>query len=96
MFISGGLLDYAFGYGIVVSRTVTVCRFGSPIARGTWVQIGSPSVGTWIRSGMAEYVSYPVWKASAEILENVPKSVLRWPSGWEWLKGFLGQQIYWS
>jgi len=93
--VTGGLLGLLLGiWSGVGAATVTVCRFGSAITPGSWVQIGAPSVGTWIRSGMAQYVSYGVYRAGVYVMENVPKSALRWPPGWEFWKGLLGQRIY--
>jgi RHS repeat-associated protein len=93
--VTGGLLGLLLGvWSGAGAATVTVCRFGSAITPGSWVQIGVPSVGTWLRSGMAQYVGYGVYRAGVYVMENVPKSALRWPSGWEFWKGLLGQRIY--
>jgi len=93
---TGGILGLILGiWSGAGAAAVTVCRFGSAITSGSWVQIGGPTVGNWIRSGMAQYVSYQTYKSGVQVLEGVPKSSLRWPPGWEWLKGLLGQRIYW-
>ncbi|MGQ9658018.1 MAG: RHS repeat-associated core domain-containing protein [Fimbriimonadales bacterium] len=77
--VTGGIVGLTLGLWFGTgAATVTVCRFGGAITPGTWVQVGSPSVGTWIRSGMIEYVDYHTYKAGVWVLENVPKSALHW------------------
>ena len=54
-----------------------------------WVMTGGSSLRNWIFSGI-----FRRYSLSNAITQSVPSSALRWPSGWEWIKGFLGQRMY--
>jgi hypothetical protein len=56
---------------------------------GMWVMTGGKSIRNWIMAGGLQKIG--VWKYS--ITDIVNKSSLRWPSGWEWIKGIFGQRV---
>ncbi|MFQ3611371.1 MAG: RHS repeat-associated core domain-containing protein, partial [Fimbriimonadales bacterium] len=98
-YVVGGAAGAATGlllgtWSAAGATTVTICRAGSPIMPGQWVQIGLPSVGTWIRPGMVQYLSYTEYMSKIYILGNVPKSALAPPPGLQIWKWTLGQRIY--
>ena len=56
---------------------------------GDWVMTGGNTFRNWLMAGGPERIG--VWK---EVMTTtVPKASLRWPSGGEWIKGFIGQRI---
>ena len=78
------------------SGTMAVSRWGKPgLQSGNWVMGGKTSFLNYILSGKwqpgftNEFASYSTG-------ENylVPANTLRWPTGWETLKGFWGQYQY--
>lgn len=90
---TGGLAGFAFGPAIPVGRTVTVCRYGSPITSGSWVMVGNPTWRNWLFSGLPQYgIRSRVYIQNSQVLE-LPREMLRYPSGWEWWKGLIGQRI---
>ncbi len=97
-YLAGGVAGGAtFGllgiWNAAGATTVTVCRHG-PLYPGMWVQIGTPTVGNWFRSGMAQRVPYDTYRTGAIVIPEVPKSSLSYPPGWEVVKAILGQRIF--
>jgi len=50
---------------------------------------GGNTFRNWLMAGGPDKLS--VWKEA--LTTTVPKSSLRWPSGWEWVKGLWGQRV---
>ena len=65
-------------------------HFGGPLRPGSWVMTGGPTARNWLMAG-----AKPSWllPSNQTVATALPGS-LKWPSGWEWIKGFLGQRIY--
>jgi len=93
VFISGGLAGFMFGPAVTVGRTVTVCRYGSPITSGSWVMVGKPDFRNWVFSGLRQYeIGVRDYIQKSQVME-LPREMLRYPSGWEWIKGLIGQRV---
>ena len=81
------------------SRTIPVSHWGTKeISNGSWVMKGSGSRMDYLLSGkwQPEWMpgkNIPVSYGSGNVY-NVPPGTLSFPSGGEWIKGFLGQRIY--
>ncbi|WP_428939791.1 RHS repeat-associated core domain-containing protein [Fontivita pretiosa] len=62
-----------------------VTRWGSPITEGSWVMTGAATWRNWIMSGkvLTNPYNYSVMVGATT----------KWPSGWEFWKGFIGQRI---
>ncbi|MDT9002484.1 RHS repeat-associated core domain-containing protein, partial [Paucibacter sp. APW11] len=89
----------------VFADTVTVTSWAGAglipdLAAGRWVMTGGATWGNYINTGLWG----PQWSATAgwswsvvpfanSITSQVTAASLRWPSGWEWFKGLLGQRI---
>src|SRR5439155_1370866 len=56
---------------------------------GDWVMTGSQSLRNYWMAGGPEFASY-----GNAITTQVGRGSLAWPSGWEFVKGFIGQRIY--
>jgi RHS repeat-associated protein len=67
-----------------------ITHFGGPLQPGSWVMTGGPTARNWLMAG-----AKPNWllPGNQTVATALPGS-LRWPSGWQWIKGFLGQRIY--
>ena len=82
---AGGFLLRPF-----TGAVVEVTRWGSPITTGSWVMVGRPDLRNYILSGAVELG----YKFENFYTATVPGEYLRYPSGWEWIKGLIGQRIY--
>jgi hypothetical protein len=75
---------------------VTVGRWGRDgLEAGDWVMKGGCNLWNYIFSG--KWDPNPLnWPAAFDSGEEftVPANTLSWPSGWEFLKGIVGQRIY--
>ena len=75
-------------------NTVKITHWGAKgattIRTGEWVMVGPRSIGNWIWSGLGGGGR----AYTHTVTTKVARSQLAWPSGWEWIKGFLGQRIY--
>lgn len=72
---------------------------------GRWVMVGRPSWWNFIMSGMCGPKAYfqssfpfirierSQVKSTSYIVVGVAPEDLKWPPGWEWFKGFLGQRV---
>lgn len=58
------------------------------IESGRWVMTGGPTLRNWIESGI--FRSYPLSNSTSTTLSG---TALRWPSGWESIKGLIGQRV---
>lgn len=59
---------------------------------GHWVMTGSSKNPiNYVMSGVVGTKGYPFSNASTTL---VPKSSLKWPAGWEKVKGTFGQRVY--
>ena len=93
VFLSGGLAGFAFGPAVTIGRTVTVCRYGSPIGSGKFVMVGEPSFRNWVFSGLPQYgVKLKDYIQNSQVVQ-LPREALSYPSGWEWVKGLIGQRV---
>jgi len=95
--ISGNLLTSSIIVGGVILRPLTaetqlITRWttAGSIESGAWVMTGGQTVRNYVMAGAPE-IGIPFRNA---ISTTVPSNSLRWPSGWEKVKGFLGQRIY--
>ena len=93
MFVGGSLFGWTFGPAITTGRVVTVCRYGSPIGSGTWVMVGNPSFRNWLFSGLGQYGIGPGQFTGGSYVGQVPREMLHYPPGWEWVKGLVGQRV---
>jgi RHS repeat-associated protein len=67
-----------------------ITHFGGPLQPGSWVMTGGPTVRNWLMAG-----AKPNWLLPGnQTVATALPGTLRWPSGWQWIKGFLGQRIY--
>ena len=67
-----------------------IAHFGGPLAPNVWVMTGGNTARNWLMAG-----AKPSWLLpSNQLVATVAGSSLKWPSGWQWIKGFLGQRIY--
>lgn len=85
--ISGALTGALVPEGLVAQgglRTVTHWGPNSP-----WVMTGGGSWRNWIMAGGPE-LGYPMTSA---VTSQVPSASLTWPTGWEFVKGLIGQRI---
>ena len=80
-FMLGGL---TLRVGTLPNQQVT--HWGPP---SPWVQIGGLNRLNYFLSGAAENYSF-----NSGVSSTVLGSMLRWPSGWEFIKGIIGQRIY--
>ena len=60
------------------------------IRPGSWVMTGGKTIRNYVFSGVIQRG----YKFKNSIPAVVPKSALKWPSGGQWGKGFLGQRIF--
>ncbi len=79
-FVTGGLL---FRPGNAPIQDIT--HYGPP---SPWVQVGQSGYYTWVMSGSAG--RFPL---NSGVTTTVPGSALQYPSGWEGIKGLIGQRI---
>jgi RHS repeat-associated protein len=90
-YIVGGATG-AFPGGMIFRPTTKaiqpIVRWGSEIVDGSWVMVGGPSRLNWLLSGCVKARFDDYYTAV------VPKEHLRYPPGWEWIKGLIGQRIY--
>lgn len=73
------------------SATQQITRWGGPIESGKFVMTGGKTLRNYIFAGVPRGIrgySGPVSQLT------VPRSALRYPSGWEFPKGLLGQRVY--
>jgi RHS repeat-associated protein len=80
------------------SGMVNVSRWGAPFGSGDdlWVMVGPNTRINLVKSGKADFGSVP-WNQSVNLSSpgynaRVHGESLRWPSGWEWWKGLMGQR----
>jgi hypothetical protein len=57
---------------------------------GSWVMIGGKTPLNWLLSGTFLRLGYPFGGGLAVPIGNV---ILKYPTGWEWIKGLWGQRI---
>jgi hypothetical protein len=74
----------SFGGAYTFGKTVTVTRWGG---EGMWYMVGGKSTSRWWLSGTR--FRYPY---SSAVTSQVPVGRLAYPSGWEWIKGLIGQR----
>ncbi|HZR27576.1 MAG TPA: hypothetical protein VFA71_02250, partial [Terriglobales bacterium] len=76
--------------------TVTVSRWGRPgLEAGDWVMKGEANYWNYLKSGKWDpgpWNEFAPYNSGQEF--TVPSDTLEWPSGWEFIKGILGQRIY--
>lgn len=98
---AGGCAIAGVGSGCAATVTTWAPVGVTPtICTGRWVMVGSPNWWTYIRSGvwqpgwMNELCggSYP-YPYNNYLSCQVNGACLRWPGGWEWWKGLIGQRI---
>src|SRR5262249_37809393 len=66
-----------------------VTRWGPPVSSTSpWVQIGALNRLNWLLSG----VKYPMSQGT-QLPLPIPAGKLAYPSGWQWIKGLIGQRI---
>jgi hypothetical protein len=79
--------------GLSAGATQTVTHWGpegmSSLRPGDWVMTGGPTIRNWIMAGVPG-----IYRIGNYITQDVPASALRYPPGWEWIKGLLGQRVY--
>jgi hypothetical protein len=91
----------SFSTSLIVNdiRTVPVSHWGTKeISSGSWVMKGTGSRMDYFWSGKWQ----PKWMPGKNLpavyqdgnVYSVPPDTLRFPSGINWIKGFLGQRIY--
>jgi len=68
-------------------RIDEITRKGLPA--GSWVMIGGRTFRNWVLSGSPQQ-KYALKNA---VTAKIPSRALKWPKGWEWIKGFLGHRI---
>ena len=84
---SGALTGALVPEGLIARGGMqTVTRWGPS---GRWVMTGGNSWRNWVMSGAPE-LGYPM---STAVTTQVPRSSLAWPSGWEAIKGLIGQRV---
>ena len=80
-----------FPQGICSGASQAVTHWGpegmTGLRVGDWVMTGGASLRNWLLAGCPG--QFRTW-----ITETVPKSALKFPKGWEWIKGLFGQRIY--
>ena len=76
-----------FGSQQVVTHFSTSTQ--TSLKAGDWVMTGGNTFRNWLMAGGPEKVG--VWGAA--FTTTVTKATLQWPSGWEWVKGLMGQRM---
>ena len=83
----GGLSGALVPEGLIARGGMqTVTRWGPS---GNWVMTGGSSWRNWLFAGSSE-LGYPM---STAVTTQVPTSSLAWPTGWEAVKGLIGQRV---
>jgi len=61
-----------------------------------WVMTGKAGLRNWAFSGMFKrgIQKIPGYGLKEGVTKTVSNTALKYPSGWEWVKGLLGQRIY--
>ena len=101
--------DDAFGQTCILvhnGECVTVTSWASEgikpdLKPGRWVMLGKPTLWNFIKTGLwgpkATLLPPKLTRSNVpftnSITGQVPKSSLQWPSGWEFIKGILGQRV---
>jgi hypothetical protein len=67
-----------------------VTHWGGPIRPGSWVMVGGPTRFNWSLAGGPQLP----YSYAAPIQATVKDSALKYPLGWESIKGLFGQRIY--
>ena len=87
-------IAFSIPQGIARGSSQVVKHWGpagvTELRSGDWVMTGGASFRNWVMAGAK--TSRQGWQAS--ITTTVPKASLRYPSGWEWWKGLIGQRVY--
>ena len=87
-------IAFSIPQGIARGSSQVVTHWGpagvTELRSGDWVMTGGASFRNWVMAGAK--TSPQGWQAS--ITTTVPKASLRYPSGWEWWKGLIGQRVY--
>jgi hypothetical protein len=75
---------------------VLVTRWGTAaeaaigeVKAGQWVMQGGKNLANWVKSGTVLYTKY-----ENVVTVTVPAKALKYPGGWEWIKGIIGQRIF--
>lgn len=92
--IAGGLAGALVPEGLVTRGGLqTVTHWGPQgmqgLRAGDWVMTGGNSIRNWIFSGTPLMYSF-----DNAITQEVSADSLSYPSGWEWIKGLVGQRVY--
>ena len=85
--VSQGLLVSAIPLRPFTAPAQQVVHWGTPLKPGSWVMTGGASARNWVMSG----ASHLPWNVETA---TVAGNVLKYPSGWQWVKGLLGQRIF--
>lgn len=85
--VSQGMLLSAIPFRPFTASVQQVTHWGPPLQPGSWVMTGGPSIRNWVMSG----AKYPAWKHEVTVIVD---GALEYPSGWQWIKGLIGQRIY--
>jgi len=85
--LSQGLLLSAIPFRPFTSTLQQVTHWGPPLQPGSWVMTGGPSIRNWIMSG----AKYPYWQHEVTVIVD---KALQYPSGWQFIKGYLGQRLF--
>lgn len=92
--VNGALAGALVPEGLLVRGGMqTVTQWGAAGATELtpgWVMTGGNSLRNWLMAGGPE-LPYAVGNS---VTTTVETSSLSWPSGWQWVKGFIGQRIY--
>ncbi len=85
--VSQGLLLSAIPFRPFTAPVQQVTHWGPSLQPGSWVMTGGPGIRNWIMSG----AKYPAWNHEVTV---IAEGALKYPSGWQWIKGLFGQRIY--
>jgi hypothetical protein len=88
------------GEGMVTVTSWAGAGLTPDLAAGRWVMLGGPTLSNYVRTGLwgPQYTpgvgfSLSIAPISNYISTQVPAMTLRWPGGWEVIKGLIGQRV---